>query len=104
MSELGNLGSKYLKTNAGFESNPFEIGYMWNFVKNRKLVNTLCNLDSKFSKANEGFKISTFEIGYMQNFIKIRKFILFGPKHPKLGIWARDFQKPMSDLKSAPSK
>ena len=59
------------------------------------------DLDSNFSKTSVKFEISTFEIVYMQNFIKIRKLILFGPKCPNLGIWAKTFRKPMSDLKSA---
>ena len=59
------------------------------------------DLDSNFSKASVKFAISTFEIVYMQNFIKIRKLILFKPKCPNLGIWAKNFRKPMSDLKSA---
>ena len=55
-------------------------------------------------KANGRFEISTLEIGYRQNVAKIRKLILFDPKCPYLGIWAQNFQKPMSDLTSAHSK
>ena len=40
----------------------------------------------------------------MRNFAKIRKFILFGTKCQNLGIWAQNFQKPMLDLKLAPSE
>ena len=50
-------------------------------------------------KVNVRFEISTFEIGYMRNFVKIRKLIPFGPKCPKLGIYAQNFGKQMSDLK-----
>ena len=58
----------------------------------------------KFLKINVRFPIITFEIGYMRNFVRIQKLILFGPKCPKLGIWAQNFGKQISDLKSAPSK
>ena len=34
--------------------------------------------------------------------VKIRKLILYGPKGLRLGIWASDLGKQMSDLKSAP--
>ena len=30
--------------------------------------------------------------------------MLFGPNNPDLGIWAHNFQKPMSNLKSSSSK
>ena len=62
------------------------------------------DLSSKFLNINVRFEISTFEIGYRQNFAKIRKLIIFDPKCPYLGIWAQNFQIPMSDLKSAQSK
>ena len=62
------------------------------------------NLYSKSSKVNVKFKISTFEIDYMRNLAKIKKLILFGPECPNLGIWAQNFRKPMSDLKSAHSE
>ena len=62
------------------------------------------DLSSTFLKTNVRFEISTFEIGCMRNFAKIRKLILFGSKCTNLGIWARNFRKPMSGLKSAPSK
>ena len=62
------------------------------------------HLSSKFWKTNVRFEISTFEIGYQRNFVKIKNLILFGPKYPDLGIWAQNFGKQMSDLKSALSK
>ena len=62
------------------------------------------DLSSQFSKTNVRFDISSFEIGYMRNFAKDRNLILFGPKCPNLGIWAQNFQKPMSDKKSASLK
>ena len=63
------------------------------------------NLGSNFSKTNIRFGISTFEVAYIRNVaIKIRKLTLFDPNCPNLGIWAQNFRKIMSDLKSAPSK
>ena len=62
------------------------------------------DLGSQFSKTNIRFEICIFEIGFRQNFVKIRKLILFGPKYLHFGIWARNFQKPMSNLKSVLSK
>lgn len=62
-------------------------------------------LGSTFLKTNMRTEIiSTFKIGFIKNFAKIRKLTLFGPKSPKMGIWAQNFTKPMSDFKSAPSK
>ena len=62
-------------------------------------------LGSTFLETNVRFEISKFEIGYMQNFAdKIRKWILFDLKCLNFGIWARNFQKTMSDLKSGPLK
>ena len=46
----------------------------------------------------------SFEVAYILDLAKIRKLILFGRKCPNLGIWAQKFQKPVSDLKSAPSE
>ena len=57
-----------------------------------------------FQKTKVRLEISTFKIQYRQNFVKIRKLIYFGPKCPNFGIWAQKFRKPMSNLKSAPSK
>ena len=83
---------------------------MLNFVKR---LERLCFLAQKakiwtfvvsFGKKNVRFEIITFENEYNGNFVKIRKLILSGTKHPKLGIWAYNFGKKMSDLKSAPSK
>ena len=34
----------------------------------------------------------------------IRELILFGKIYPNFGIWSRNFQNEMIDLKSAPSK
>ena len=62
-------------------------------------------LGTTFLETNVRFEISNFEIGYMQNFAdKIRKLILFDLKCLNFGIWAQNFQKTMSDLKSGPSK
>ena len=55
----------------------------------------------ELQKVNVRFETSIFEIGCRQNFVKIRKLILFDAKWPYLGIWDHNFQKPMSDLKSA---
>ena len=55
-----------------------------------------------FLKTNDRFQINTFEIGYMQNLVNISKLILFDPKCPDLGIFARNFRKQMSGLKSTP--
>ena len=60
------------------------------------------HLGLKFWKTNVRFEISTFEIWYKGNFVKIRKLIPFGPKYPN--VWAQNFGKQMSDLRSAPSK
>ena len=49
-------------------------------------------LGSKFPKTNDKFESSIFRIGYMRNFMKSRKLILFGPKRPNLGIWARNLK------------
>ena len=38
MPIFGNLGSKISKTNVRFEISIFEIGYLQNFVKIRKLI------------------------------------------------------------------
>ena len=62
------------------------------------------NLSKKCSKTNVRFETGTFEIGYWQNFVKISKLIRFGPKCLNLGIWAPNFHKPMSNLKSGPLK
>ena len=62
------------------------------------------HLCSKFWKTSVRSEIITFQIGYMQSFLKIRKLILSGTKCPKLDIWAHNFEKQISDLKSAPSK
>ena len=62
------------------------------------------HLGQKFWKTNVIFKIIIFEIGYRRNFVKIRKLILLGPKYPKLGIWAQNFGRQISDLKSASSE
>ena len=62
------------------------------------------DLGSKFLETNVKFEISNFEIGYVRNFVKIRNLTLFGPKCPNLGIWARNFQKQMTNLKSVHSK
>ena len=48
-------------------------------------------------------KIWGFETRYMQNFVKIKKLVLFGPKSLNLDVWAQNFSKQMSNLKSAPS-
>ena len=58
----------------------------------------------KFSTTRLRFEICTLEIGYRQNFITIRKLVLFSPKCTNLGIWAKIFQKSMSNLNAAPSK
>ena len=50
------------------------------------------HLGSKFLKTNVRFEVSTFEIGYVRNFVKIRELILFGPKHPNFGVWARSLK------------
>ena len=58
----------------------------------------------QFCKKNDRFEIITFQIGYMGNFLKIRKLILFDAECLKSGIWAQNFEKKISDLKSAPLK
>ena len=107
MPKSGNLGSKCLKTNARFEISTFK--HRQNIIKISKNTFWLKmpkfgGFSSKFSKSNVRFEISIFEIGYVQNLVKIRKLILFVPKCPSLGVWAQNFGKRMSDLKSAPSK
>ena len=88
MLKFRHLGSK---TNVKFEISTFEIGYMRNFVKIRKLIffGPKCpNLGiwaRNLKKINDKFEISSFKIGYMQNFVKIRKSILFSPKCPIVG-------------------
>ena len=90
-----HLGFKFLKTNVRFEISTFETVHMRN----------LKSAHSKQGTSQILLRLeSTFETVRMQNFIKIGKLILFGPKCPNLGIWARNFQKPMTDLKLAPSK
>ena len=61
-------------------------------------------LGSTFVKTNVRTEVSTFKIGFIKSFAKIRKLTIFDPKSPKMGIWAQNFTKPMSDFKSAPSK
>ena len=62
-------------------------------------------LEFRYSEGQKvRFEISTFEIGYRQSFVKIKKLILFDPKCPCPGICSKNFQKPMSDLKSVHSK
>ena len=62
------------------------------------------DLDSKFSKKNVRFESSYFKIGCRQNFVKIKKLMHFVLNCPHLGIWAANFRKQMSHLKSAPLK
>ena len=59
------------------------------------------DLSSTFLKTNARFETNTFEILCYQNFVKIRKSILLDPKCPYLRIWTQNFQKLMSDMKSA---
>ena len=120
-----HLGFKFLKTNVRFEISTFETVHMRNFIKIGRLIlfGIKCQnlgiwaqnfrkpmLDLKSAHSKQGTSQillrleSKFETVRMQNFIKIGKLILFGPKCPNLGIWARNFQKPMTDLKLAPSK
>ena len=54
----------------------------------------------KYSKTKVRFEISSLEIGYRQNFVMVRKLILFAPKCPNLRMWAQNFRKPVSNLKS----
>ena len=67
--------SQFWKTNVRFEIINFEIGYKWNFVKNRKLILSgpkcpkLGIWAQNFGKQCK-FEISTFEIGCMLNFVK----------------------------------
>ena len=60
------------------------------------------DLGLKVLKTNVWFEISSFETRYRQNFAKIKKLIPFGSKCLNLGVWDQNFQKRMSDLKSAP--
>lgn len=81
-------------TSVKYEISTFDIGYMQNFVKTRKLIllgqnAKICAFGLEFS-TNYKFEIITFKIGYKQNFVKIRKLILFVSKCRKLGIWARN--------------
>ena len=48
------------------------------------------NLGSKFYKTNVTFEINTFKT---LGFLDIKKLIPFGPISPKLGIWAKKFEK-----------
>ena len=57
-----------------------------------------------FAKKNVRFEMITLKIGCMPNFVEIRKLIVSGTKCPKVGIWAHNLGKQISDLKSAPSK
>ena len=68
MPKFGDLGSKFSKANVRFEISPFEIGYMRNFVKIRKLIPwpkmpKFGDLSSKVSKTDVRFEISPFDIG-----------------------------------------
>ena len=67
MLKLWDLSSKFAKTNVRFESSTFEIEYMQNFVKIRKLIlfgpkYPKIHLESKFRKRKpvENSKFSQF--------------------------------------------
>ena len=68
----------------------FEIGYLRNVVKIRKLLlfDTKCPYlgigARNFQKSISDLK-SIFEIAYKRNFDKIKELTLFGPKRPNLG-------------------
>ena len=59
------------------------------------------HLDPDLSKINVKFEFSTFEICYTRNFVKTRKF---GPKCQICEFELEDFQKQITNLKSAHSK
>ena len=98
MPKFGDLASKFLKTIVRFESNTFEIGYIRNFVRIRKLIlsgpksQNLDIWDWNFWGKNVRFEIRTFQIGYRQNFVNIRKLIPFAAKSSILGIWAQNLK------------
>ena len=89
--KFGDLGSKFLKTNVRFEITTFEIKFIPNFVKIRKLI----LFGPKYSnlKTNVRFEISTFEIGYSQNSLKDQKVDNFWPKIPKFRHFGSEFEK-----------
>ena len=71
---------KFSKTKVKFEISTFEIGYMQNFVKIRKLICPKVNMPKmpkcrslgyNFTKTNDKFDFSTFKIEYIQNLVKI---------------------------------
>ena len=61
-----------------------------------------CAKKYQLSNLKESLHVHCFDSTAFKS--KIWKLILFGPKCPNLGIWARHFRKQMSDLKSASSK
>ena len=71
MLKLWDLSSKFAKTNVRFESSTFEIEYMQNFVKIRKLI----LFGPKYPKNTSGIQISKTKAG--------RKFQIF----PVLKCW-----------------
>ena len=84
MLKFWDLGSKFLKTNARYKRNTFEIRCK---ISLRLKVNTFwyktskfLDFGSKFSKTNDRFEITTFEKVHMQNFVKTRKLVLFALK------------------------
>ena len=60
------------------------------------------DLGLKVLKTNVWIEISSFETGYRQYFVKIKKLIPFRSKCLNLGVWAQNYRKQTSYLKSAP--
>ena len=88
MPEYGESSSRFAKRNIRFEGSTFEIRYVRNFVKTRKVMPKFRDLSSKVWKTNVRFETNTFGIGHRQNFDKTTKLIPFGPTYPNMEIWA----------------
>ena len=71
------------------------------YPKNRKKWTN--NVNTEWAKLLSGV-CNQVSQSHMRNFVKIKKLILFDSKCSCLGIWARNFRKPMSDLKWSHSK
>lgn len=91
MPEYGKSSSRFSKGNIRFEGSTFEIRYVRNFVKTRKVIRfgAKCPyLSSKVWKTNVRFETNTFGIGHRQNCDKTTKLRPFGPTYPNMEIWA----------------
>ena len=78
------------------EDNALPVATNEKYPKNRKKWTN--NVNTEWAKLLSGV-CNQVSQSHMRNFVKIKKLILFDSKCSCLGIWARNFRKPMSDLK-----